>query len=146
MPKTIDSPTLLSTIMSTGAYKESQGRIVRQVTLATFLAAAFVGAYQLHTTFLGDFTNQWVSLGVPALVFAIGAWCVYRLVQWPRFADFLVSVQGELDKVNWATGEYLIRATGVVMVTMVICTVFLWVCNFVWINVFEFVGFLRATN
>ena len=67
---------------------------------------------------------------------------------WPgsRFADFLVAVQGELDKVNWATWEYLIRATGVVLVTMVIASAFLWLCDFAWVNLFEFIGFLRATK
>lgn len=146
MSKTMDSPTLLSTVMSTGAYKESQGRIVRQVTLATFLAGAFTGAYQLHSTFTAELANAWLSLGIPALVFALSSWFVYRLIQWPRFADFLVSVQGELDKVNWATWEYLVRATGVVVVTMVLSTGFLWLCDFIWINLSQLVGFLQTTK
>ena len=146
MSKTMDNPSLLSTVMSTGAYKDSQGRLVRQVTLATLLVAAFVGAYQLHGTVTAESANPWVSMGVPALVFAMGAWFAYRLVQWPRFADFLVSVQGELDKVNWATWDCLIRATGVVVVTMVLSTAFLWLCDFVWINLSTLVGFLQATK
>ncbi len=74
----------------------------------------------------------------------MGAWGSYRLIHWPRFADFLVAVQGELDKVNWATWDYLFRATGVVLVTMVIAAGFLWVCDFVWVYLFEFIGFLRV--
>jgi len=90
--------------------------------------------------------SRLVKLGVPVLLFVLGSWSVYRLIHWPRFADFLVAVQGELDKVNWSTWEYLIRATGVVLVTMVIASAFLWMCDFAWVNLFEFIGFLRATK
>ena len=145
MSTTAEQPTLISTLASTKVYKISQGRLVRQVTLAVLLSAVLLGCYRLSEVYLLD-SSKGVHLGIPALLFLFGAWAVYRLTHWPRFADFLVSVQGELDKVNWATWEYLIRATGVVIVTMVISTTFLWLCNFAWVNLFEFIGFLRATK
>ena len=140
-----EGPSLLATLFSTKVYKASQGRMVRQVTLAVLLAVVFLGSYRMSEVFFQD-SQPLVQLGVPVLAFALGAWFVYRVLNWPRFADFLVAVQGELDKVNWATWEYLIRATGVVLVTMVIAAAFLWVCDFVWLISFEFIGFLKATT
>ena len=145
MPTTVEQPSLISTLASTRVYKASQGRLVRQVTLAVLLSAVLLGCFRLSEEYLLGSSNS-IRLGVPALAFILGAWAVYRLTHWPRFADFLVQVQGELDKVNWATWEYLIRATGVVLVTMVITTAFLWLCNFAWLNLFEMIGFLRATK
>jgi preprotein translocase subunit SecE len=145
MSTAAEEPSLLSTLASTKVYKRTQGRLVRQVTLAVLLAGVLLGCYRMSEDFLQESSNL-LKLGVPALLFGLGAWAVYRLTHWPRFADFLVQVQGELDKVNWATWEYLIRATGVVLVTMVIAAAFLWVCDFAWINLFEFIGFLRATK
>lgn len=117
--------------------------MVRQVTLAVLLSIVFIGCCRMSEVFFRD-AESLMRLGVPALVFAIGSWIMYRVVHWPRFADFLVAVQGELDKVNWATWEYLIRATGVVLVTMVIVATFLWVCDFMWLLTFTKVGFTKA--
>lgn len=117
--------------------------MVRQVTLAVLLSAILLGCFRLSEVYLQG-SGKLLSLGVPALLFALGAWSAYRLMHWPKLADFLVQVQGELDKVNWATWEYLFRATGVVLVTMVIAAAFLWVCDFAWIYLFESIGFLRV--
>lgn len=143
MSTAAEDPSLLSTLTSTGVHKRSQGRLVRQITLAVLLAGIAIGCYHLSETYLSD-AAAGLRLGLPALLFALGAWGSYRLIHWPRFADFLVAVQGELDKVNWATWEYLFRATGVVLVTMVIAAGFLWICDFVWVYLFEFIGFLRV--
>lgn len=145
MSTTVEGQSLLATILSTHVFKANQGRMVRQVTLAVLLATVFLGCYRMSEVFFLD-AEPLVRLGIPALAFAVGAWVSYRVVHWPRFADFLIAVQGELDKVNWATWEYLIRATGVVLVTMVIAAAFLWVCDFLWLVFFEFIGFLKATN
>ncbi len=145
MSTTVEGRSFIATLLSTHVYKASQGRMVRQVSLAVFLAVVFLGCYRMSEVFFQD-AQPLVHLGIPALAFALGSWFVYRVVQWPKFADFLIAVQGELDKVNWATWEYLIRATGVVLVTMVIAAAFLWVCDFVWLIFFEFIGFLKATN
>ena len=143
MSTAAEDPSLFSTLTSTGVHKRSQGRLVRQITLAVLLAGIAIGCYRLSDTSLTSSTAA-LRLGLPAGLFALGAWGSYRLIHWPRFADFLVAVQGELDKVNWASWDYLFRATGVVLVTMVIAAGFLWICDFVWVYLFEFIGFLRV--
>jgi hypothetical protein len=45
-----------------------------------------------------------VSVPGAGLLLAAGLWSVYRLVNMPRFADFLIAVESEMAKVSWPTG------------------------------------------
>jgi preprotein translocase SecE subunit len=86
-----------------------------------------------------------VRYGVPALVGALGVWAIYRLVNYPRFTDFLISVEAEMDKVSWADQPYLYRATGVVLGTMLVLGTYLFLCDIVWRWFFQWIGFLRLS-
>ena len=55
---------------------------------------------------------------MPLIIAAIGGWLIFRMVNYPRFADFLISVETEMNKVSWASKTELYRATIVVLVTM----------------------------
>jgi preprotein translocase subunit SecE len=66
----------------------------------------------------------------------------FRLVNWPNFANFLISVEAEMDKVSWASWDYLKRATGVVLVSMVVLGAYLFFCDIFWQQLFGFIGFL----
>jgi preprotein translocase subunit SecE len=48
----------------------------------------------------------------------VGLWVGYRLVQFPPFADFLIAVEAELNKVAWPSRTELVRASVVVIVLM----------------------------
>jgi preprotein translocase SecE subunit len=53
--------------------------------------------------------------GIPFAVFVAGLWASFRVVQLPNFADFLISVEGEMNKVSWPARGELFRASVVVM-------------------------------
>jgi preprotein translocase subunit SecE len=57
-----------------------------------------------------------VRYGVPAVVLALGLWIGYRLVNLPTFADFLIAVEAEMNKVSWPSKAELVRASIVVIV------------------------------
>ena len=46
---------------------------------------------------------------------AAGLWFCYRLVNVPRFADFLISVESEMAKVSWPTGDEVVRSSAVII-------------------------------
>ena len=46
---------------------------------------------------------------------ALGAWISFRIVNLPKFADFLISVEAEMNKVSWPTSGELWRASMVVI-------------------------------
>jgi preprotein translocase subunit SecE len=52
---------------------------------------------------------------LPLAALAAGLWASFRVVQMPSFADFLISVEGEMNKVSWPAGGELFRASVVVM-------------------------------
>ncbi len=84
-----------------------------------------------------------VQLGVPLFVAALGAWICFRMVNVPRFADFLISVEAEIDKVTWASKAELYRATVVVISTMFFLGAVLFSYDVFWQWFFKLIGFLR---
>ncbi len=73
----------------------------------------------------------------------LGAWMVFRVVNYPRFADFLISVEAEMDKVSWAGRKELMRATVVVIAMMFLLGLTLFVFDLFWQWFFQLIGFLE---
>lgn len=96
-----------------GLYKRSQGRIARQATFAALTIIVALGAWSLSEYYRDQ--NLVVRYLVPLVLFAMGAWASFRLVQMPTFADFLISVEGEMNKVSWPSRSELFRASMVVI-------------------------------
>ncbi len=108
-------------------YKRSQGKIARQATFAALAIIIALGCWSL-SEFLGQYVSQYqelsamnrnlVKFGIPLLLLAAGWWASFRIVQMPNFADFLISVEGEMNKVSWPSRGELFRASVVVMVVI----------------------------
>lgn len=133
----------LSTLLATGVYKRNQGRLARQLTVLAIWILVFIGCYQLSNVVLGDYDAP-VRLGIPIALAAFGAWCGYRLVNYPPFADFLVSVEAEMAKVSWPTREEVYRATIVVIAVMILLAIGLGVFDIFWQWIFRLVGVIRT--
>jgi preprotein translocase subunit SecE len=52
---------------------------------------------------------------VPWILLAAGIWFLFRLVNVPRVADFLISVETEMAKVSWPSGSEVVRSSAVVI-------------------------------
>lgn len=92
-------------------YKRSQGRIARQVTFAAIALAFAAGAWKLNSVSVTDM-GRYVF---PMIILAVGCWIGFRIVNLPRFADFLISVEAEMNKVSWPSRSELWRASMVVI-------------------------------
>jgi preprotein translocase SecE subunit len=57
---------------------------------------------------------------IPGLLLALGMWASYRVVNVPAFADFLIAVEAEMNKVSWPTRNELFRASMVVLILIVV--------------------------
>lgn len=110
----------LRELASTEIYKRSQGRMVRQLTCLSVWVAIALIAYRLleYLRVLGTDLHPAVVYGVPALILAVGLWVGFRLVNIPSFADFLIAVEAEMNKVSWPSRTELIRASVVVIILM----------------------------
>jgi preprotein translocase subunit SecE len=96
-----------------GLYKRSQGRIARQVTFAALLVGILLGAWRL-SVFEID-AGRPMQFILPSVLALAGAWLAFRLVNLPSFADFLIAVEAEMNKVSWPTRGELVRSSLVVI-------------------------------
>jgi preprotein translocase subunit SecE len=138
---TTNSQPLTANLFQASVYKPSQGRIVRQLTALAIWVIFGLGFYRLSFLLRGAFPGApWAEAVIPLALFAGGAWFGFRLVNWPRFADFLISVEAEMAKVTWPSKAELIRASIVVIVTILVLAITLFLFDVVWQWFFSVIG------
>lgn len=130
-----------SELLAVDLYKRNQGRLARQLTAAGVGAMVIAGAYVLSQGPLAGMPRE-ARVGIPLLITAAAAWVVYRLVNYPRFAEFLISVEAEMGKVSWASKDEVIRATIVVLSTMFFLGVVLFFYDLLWQKILFWIGVL----
>jgi len=125
----------------TTLFKRNQGRIVRQVTVSAVAVAVALGLWRMNATFSQEVgaTIRYVLTGI---LLAAGVWMAYRLVNVPQFADFLIAVEAEMAKVSWPTRTEVYRSSAVVLVMIFSLAVVLFVFDFLWSQLFQWIGVL----
>ncbi len=131
--------TLLGGVLSFSLYKWNQGRITRQATFAALAVIIGTGAWQVSqiatTMASGEATGP--DLGVvrfllPAGLVALGVWLAFRIVNIPRFAEFLIAVEAEMAKVSWPSGHEVFRSSIVVIFLIFFLAALLAAFDFFW--------------
>ena len=125
--------SFVQSMFQAGLYKKTQGRKVRQGTAYALALMFLVAAYQ--TTVLlrnAAWANETIAYITGGLIFVVGAWISYRIVNWPLFADFLISVEAEMNKVSWPTRSELIRSSVVVLIVLFILAIALFFFDIIW--------------
>lgn len=131
-----------------GLYKRNQGRIARQATFGAFAVIVALGAWTM-SKYLGGYVSDnpnWtmtqqnlVKYFIPLLVLAAGLWASFRIVQMPTFADFLISVEGEMNKVSWPSRGELFRASLVVILVIFFLAFLLYAYDLILTEVLQFI-------
>jgi preprotein translocase subunit SecE len=103
-------------LFSLGLYKRTQGRIARQATFAALAVIFALGAWGFSSYFQDR--GPVYQYYIPMAIVAVGLWASFRIVQIPAFADFLISVEGEMNKVSWPARAELFRASVVVILVI----------------------------
>lgn len=143
MAKALRETTYLNALFSAGLFKKNQGRLARLWTWIVVTAAVVWGAWTLQARLLVEYGDV-VRIGVPTLVVLAGAWAAFRLVHFPRFADFLIDVEGEMGKVSWPGWAELWRATVVVLITMFLFSIVLFAYDMLWQYFLRWCSILQA--
>ena len=120
-------------------YKKTQGRHARQVTLIAIVVMVAAGAWSLREWLIGEGYTTNVTTAWPLGVLALGSWAAWRLIQYPVFADFLISVEAEMTKVTWPTKAELFKASLVVIFVIFFLAALLFSFDFVWKLLFDIV-------
>ncbi len=86
--------------------------------------------------------NVGIRFLVPGLLLLLGLWASYRVVNIPAFADFLIAVEAEMNKVSWPTRGELGRASAVVLIVIFSLAIVLSVYDMLWGILFRKLGIL----
>ena len=131
--------SLLGDVLSFSRYKWNQGRVTRQVTFGALALLVGIGAWQLAQVIIGMASGEasGPDLGVlrfllPASLLAAGLWLCFRIVNIPRFAEFLIAVEAEMAKVSWPTGQEVFRSSVVVIFLIFALAALLAAFDFFW--------------
>jgi preprotein translocase subunit SecE len=132
----------LRDLFTLSVYKGSQGRITRRATFAALALSLLIGAWRMSVYLEGyGPTMRYV---VPGIVLLLGVWVAYRVVNLPRFADFLIAVEAEMNKVSWPSRTELFRSTIVVLITILFLAAVLYAYDILWRLLLQALGVIRA--
>ena len=79
---------------------------------------------------------------LPGILVLIGWWISYRLVNMPNFADFLIAVEAELNKVSWPTRTELVRSSIVVLICLLVLAAVIFGFDLIWYYIFRWMGII----
>ncbi len=132
--KAMPTSSLVGEIFQIGLYKPSQGRITRQVTCAVIWVGILLASLKLYQTLYQ--ADVWQYVG-PLALLAIGFWAGYRAVNFPKFADFLIAVEAEMNKVSWPSRGELVRSSIVVIFVIFMLAIVLFGYDVFWQYLFK---------
>jgi preprotein translocase subunit SecE len=131
-------------LFSLDIYKRNQGRRMRSLTVAGIALFLVWGVKSLSAQLVALNEPPSVAYGIPIFLLVVFSWLLFRVYNWPRFADFLIATEAEMTKVSWSSKEELKRATVVVLLTLFLLGVFLFSVDMLWSRFLEKIGVLRV--
>jgi len=131
-------------MVQTGLYKPMQGWYARLYTALGLGLIAAAGVYRVYGA-VEDNTPLW-RLGIPGAIALVLGWFIFRVVQFPPFAEFLIATEAEMNKVSWTSKEDLYRSTMVVLTTVLLMAVFLFVVDWLWLFILRNIGVLMFSG
>jgi preprotein translocase subunit SecE len=117
--------------MGLSVYKRGQGKYTRMVSALGGAVIVAIGCLQLYRTLDAADISLWVETMVPVGLFIALSVLMMWMVNNPSIADFMISAEGEMKKVNWSTRQEVVASTVVVISVVIILAVLLGVSDFV---------------
>lgn len=85
-----------------------------------------------------------IAAGIGGGLFLIGAFFAWKIINSPRGAEFLITTDSEMKRVNWATTKEVVGSTRVVVLFLFFICMFLFFSDIVFGFFFHFIGVLRT--
>ncbi len=141
-------------------YKKGQGYWTRLVTC--ICAAALLGlicqwvftharlwlieglASPARTADAAQALGRNIALGISGGLFLIGAFFAWKFINAPRGAEFLITTDSEMKRVNWATRKEVVGSTRVVIIFLFFVCMFLFFSDIIFGYFFHLIGVLRT--
>ena len=136
--------SFLVNLIRVDLFKPMQGWYARVYTAIGLGVVVAAGAWRISESTL-EYSPLW-RFGLPAAFAVVLGWVVFRIVHFPPFAEFLIATEAEMNKVSWTSKDDLIRATTVVLTTVVLMAVFLFLVDTLWTFILRLIGVLQFTG
>ncbi len=133
-------------LLKTDVFKPTQGKNSRLWTAIGLGALVAVGILRVYDLYLKDQYTPVPQYSIPAALALAFAWFIWRLVQYPPFADFLIATEAEMRKVSWTSPEDLKRATIVVLATIFVLAFYLFAVDYLWSWLLQVIHVLRFSG
>ncbi len=101
-------------------YRRGQGKNTRLSSAFALATIAGFGCFRLYEKLEATGVNITVFTLVPAFLFVGICILIYWLSNRPSLADFFISAEGEMKKVNWSSRQEIITSTIIVIAVVVI--------------------------
>lgn len=134
--------SFLANLLSPAVYKPTQGQRARLGTALGLGLVVLAGLVTLYNNVIGDYPPA-SRFGIPAILAVLFGWIIWRIVQYPPFADFLTATEAEMNKVSWTSKDDLYRATVVVLTTVLLLSLFLFGVDVLWSRLLQLLRVLR---
>jgi preprotein translocase SecE subunit len=118
-------------------YKRGQGRYTRLYSGFGMALIAGFGCWQLYRKLEANDLNFWIQTMIPTILFLGLGGLAFWLVNKASVADFMISAEGELKKVNWSSRHEIAVSTFVVILVSVLLSVILGATDFIFQLFFE---------
>jgi preprotein translocase subunit SecE len=131
-------------------YKKGQGFYTRVGTAIGVSILSLLGCWSLYNKLEGlslesAQAQAWVQAGIPAVLLLILALVIYKILNKPNIADFMIATEGEMKKVSWSTKKEIITSTKVVIVTVISLSLMLAGVDFFFLWFFRTIGVLTVS-
>ena len=114
------------------------------MTFAAMAVTFALASYAFYAFFGAFLARHWVY-AISGTILLAGLWISLRIVNMPRFADFLIAVEAEMNKVSWPSRTMLIRSSIVVIFVIFALSFVLFGFDLVWGFLFQWMGILRKS-
>jgi len=116
-------------------YKSGQGKYTRICSALGFGLIVVIGCYRLYDTLrmldlgLDQRTRLWITIMIPAALFIILTFLLFRLINKQSIADFMIAGEGEMKKVSWSSRKEIFASTLIVIIVVILMAVLLGVSD-----------------
>jgi len=129
-------------------YKPEQGKSIRWGTLGCAGALIAWGAVFLYDQLQVYEGDEWWRMLITIVIPIVYAGMFFALVWWVSFvsrtsSDFMIATEGEMKKVSWSSKREIIGSTKVVILFTLLMSVFLFLVDLVFQNLFSGIGVLK---
>ena len=134
---TTQSTSWFAEFFQTNLYKKTQGKVARQITFFALAIMFVIAAWRITE-------EPWIAVlfigaeyAIGGVILVCGLWYCFRLVNLSRFADFLIAVEAEMNKVSWPTKQELVRSSIVVIFIIFFMAALLYGFDIIWEQLFR---------